>query len=165
MNVFSSCEVLQPFVFFFLKSKFIYLFIYLFLAALGHCCCTWAFPRCGQKGLLFIAVCGLLVVVASLVAEHGLQACGLSSWGSRALEHRLSSCDARAQLLHGMWDLPGPGLEPVSPALAGGFLTTAPPGKVPSLTFYVQTYDAFCINFCIMCEAQADTFFCMSMSS
>ena len=28
-----------------------------------------------------------------------------------------------------MWDLPGPGLEPVSPALAGGFLTTAPPEK------------------------------------
>ena len=30
---------------------------------------------------------------------------------------------------NGMWDLPGPGIEPVSPALAGGFLTTAPPGK------------------------------------
>ena len=28
-----------------------------------------------------------------------------------------------------MWDLPRPGLEPVSPALAGGLLTTAPPGK------------------------------------
>ena len=28
-----------------------------------------------------------------------------------------------------MWYLPGPGLEPMSPALAGGFLTTAPPGK------------------------------------
>ena len=28
-----------------------------------------------------------------------------------------------------MWELPGPGLEPLSPALAGGFLTTAPPGK------------------------------------
>ena len=28
-----------------------------------------------------------------------------------------------------MWDLPGPGLEPASPALAGGFSTTAPPGK------------------------------------
>ena len=28
-----------------------------------------------------------------------------------------------------MWDLPGPGLEPVPPALAGGFLTTVPPGK------------------------------------
>ena len=32
-------------------------------------------------------------------------------------------------MLRGMWDLPGPGLEPVSPALAGRFLTTAPPGK------------------------------------
>ena len=28
-----------------------------------------------------------------------------------------------------MWDLPGPGLESVYHALAGGFLTTAPPGK------------------------------------
>ena len=28
-----------------------------------------------------------------------------------------------------MWDLPGPGLEPVSPASAGRFSTTAPPGK------------------------------------
>ena len=28
-----------------------------------------------------------------------------------------------------MWDLPGPGLELLSLALAGGFLTTAPPGK------------------------------------
>ena len=32
-------------------------------------------------------------------------------------------------MLRGMWDLPGPGLKPVSPALAGGFLTTAPPGE------------------------------------
>ena len=29
----------------------------------------------------------------------------------------------------GMWDLPATALEPVSPALAGGFLTTAPPGE------------------------------------
>ena len=34
-----------------------------------------------------------------------------------------------------MWDLPGPGLEPVSPALAGRFLTTAPPGKSPEFYF------------------------------
>ena len=33
-----------------------------------------------------------------------------------------------------MWDLPGPGLEPVSPALAGGFLTTVPPGKSEQVT-------------------------------
>ena len=55
-------------------------------------------------------------------------ACGLSSCGSWALGCRLSS-GTRAQLLRDMWDLPGPGLEPMSPALAGGFLTTAPPGK------------------------------------
>ena len=30
-----------------------------------------------------------------------------------------------------MWDLPGPRLEPVCPALAGGFSTTVPPGKSP----------------------------------
>ena len=48
------------------------LFIYLFLAALGPCCCTQAFSSCGERGLLFIAVHGLLIVVASLVSEHGL---------------------------------------------------------------------------------------------
>ena len=31
-----------------------------------------------------------------------------------------------------MWELTGPGLEPAFPALAGGFLTTAPPGKPQS---------------------------------
>ena len=36
-----------------------------------------------------------------------------------------------------MWDLPGPGLEPVAPALAGGFLSTAPAGK-PLLLFYIE---------------------------
>ena len=59
---------------------------------------------------------------ASLVAEHRLQT------------RRLSSCGSRAQLLRGMWDPPRPGLEPVSPALAGRFPTTAPPGK-PILNF------------------------------
>ena len=36
-----------------------------------------------------------------------------------------------------MWDLPGPGIKPVSPALAGGFLTTAPPGK-PYLSIFKE---------------------------
>ena len=48
------------------------IFIYLFLAALGLCCCMWAFSSCGEWGLLFIAVRGLLIAVASLAAEHGL---------------------------------------------------------------------------------------------
>ena len=36
-----------------------------------------------------------------------------------------------------MWDLPGLGLKPVSPELAGGFLTNVPPGK-PKLSFFNQ---------------------------
>ena len=49
-----------------------YLFIYLVLAAFGLRCCARAFSSCGEQGLLFVAVHGSLIVVASLVAEHGL---------------------------------------------------------------------------------------------
>ena len=60
----------------FFFNKFIY-FIYLFLAALGLRCCTRAFSSCVEQGLLFVVVRGLLLAVASLVAEHGLLARGL----------------------------------------------------------------------------------------
>ena len=43
-----------------------------FLAALGLRCCAWAFSSCVERGLLVVAVRGLLIVVASLVVEHGL---------------------------------------------------------------------------------------------
>ena len=43
---------------------------FLFLAVLGLRC--WAFSSCGEQGLLFVVVHGLLVAVASLVAEPGL---------------------------------------------------------------------------------------------
>ena len=87
------------------------------MAVLGLCFCARAFSSCGERGPLFIAVRGPLIVAASLVAKPRLQT------------RRLSSCGSPAQLLRGMWDLPRPGLEPVSPALAGRFSTTAPPGK------------------------------------
>ena len=45
-----------------------------------------------------------------------------------------SSRIVKAQLPFAVWDPPGPGIEPVSPALAGGFLTTAPPGKPSTAT-------------------------------
>ena len=62
----------------------------------------------------------------------GFSYCGahaLGTWASVIAAHGLSSCDTWAQMLHGMWNLPAPGIEPISPALAGGFLSTAPPGK------------------------------------
>ena len=95
------------------------------MAVLGLRFCARAFSSCGKQGPLFIAVCGPLTIVASLVAEHRLQTC------------RLSSCGPRAQLLCGMWDPPRPGLEPVSPALAGRFSTTAPPGKPQETNLWV----------------------------
>ena len=92
---------------------------------MGLHCCVRAFSSCGEQGLLFLVVRGLIIVVASLAAEHGLY--GVQD--SVATAHGLSSCGTRALLLRGMWDLPRPGLKPMSPALAGGFLTTALPGK------------------------------------
>ena len=77
------------------------------MAVLGLRFCAKAFSSCGKRGPLFIAVRGPLTITASLVAEHRLQT------------RTLSNCGSRAQLLRGIWDPPRPGLEPVSPALAG----------------------------------------------
>ena len=86
-------------------NDFIYLFI--FLAVLGLRFYTRAFSSCGKPGPLLIAVRGPLTIAGS----------------------------SRAQSLRGMWDLTRPGLEPVSPALAGRLTTTAPPGKPPDNDF------------------------------
>ena len=108
----------KPYVFLKIFIYLFNLFIYLFLLC-------WVLVS--VRGLSLVAASGghsllrctglPLTVAASLVAEHRLQT------------RRLSSRGSGAQLLRGMWDLPRPGLEPVSPALAGRFSITAPPGK------------------------------------
>ena len=95
---------------FFFKINLFNLFIYFWLC--------WVFVS--VRGLSSCGEWGPLTIAASLVVEHRLQT------------RRLSSCGSRAQLLRGMWDLPRPGLEPVSSALAGRFSTTAPPGQLLS---------------------------------
>ena len=112
------------FMFLFLNFVFIIYLLFLFLAVLGLRFCTRAFSSCGKWGPLFITARGPLTIAASLVAEQRLQT------------PRLSSCGSWAQLLCGMWDLPRPGLKPMSPALAGRFSTTAPPGKPLSCDFF-----------------------------
>ena len=87
------------------------------MAVLGLRFCARAFSSCGKQGHSSSRCTGPLTIAASLVAEHRLQT------------RRLSNCGSRAQPLCGMWDPPRPGLEPVSPALAGRFSITAPPGK------------------------------------
>ena len=44
-----------------------------------------------------------------------------------------------------MWDLPGPGTEPGSPALAGRVLTTGPPGKPIGQCLSTGCSVAYCV--------------------
>ena len=80
------------------------------------------FSSSGEWGIL--CSCG---VQASQC--RGSQARGFRNGGSQDLEHRLSTCGPWALLRHHMWDLPGSAIDPMSPALAGGFFITEPPGK------------------------------------
>ena len=110
-----------------------FFFFLLFMAVLGLCFCARAFSSCGKRGHSSLRCAGLLTIAASRVAEHRLQT------------HRLSNYGSRAQLLRGMWDLPRPGLKPVSPALAGRLSTTAPPGKPLSRLYTIRWLHLFCL--------------------
>ena len=119
---FQSPLPLYLFTYFFIATLFIYLLIF---RCVGSSFRARAFSSCGKRGPLFIAVRGLL-----FIAVHGpFTTAGPPVAEYRLQTRRLSGCGSRAQSLRGMWDLPRPGLEPVSPALAGRFSTTAPPGK------------------------------------
>ena len=113
-----------------LVFKKIILFIYLLLAVLGlHSYMGFS---------LAVASGGFLLQWLLLFQGEGsrvrgpLQSLRLlgSSTGSAVMVHRIS-CSAA------MWDLPGSGIEPVSPALAGRFFTTEPPEK-PLIIFYKE---------------------------
>ena len=98
---------------------------------------------------IFIAMCRFPLVVVSrgysflwCVGFSCCRAQALGTWPSivAAPRAQLLWCGGprvcrlqrlwhRAQIAQGMWNLPRPGVEPVSPALAGGFPSTGPPGK------------------------------------
>ena len=153
LTVVAGCTVLITIIFYLLLSFWfailkIYLFTYLFLAMLVFVP-MWTFSLVAASGVYaLVAVHGLLLVVSSLVVEHrfrGMQlevvAHGLHSYSSRALGHRLGSCGARAQLLHGLWD---PGLGSNLCLLHWRVFITEPPGK-PALSFFDQFL--FCFPF------------------
>ena len=102
---------------FFSQYFFSLIYIYLFVAVLGlHC----------YSGLPLTVVSGGFSLQWLLLLHSSVStACGLSS------------CGALAQLLCGMQDLPGSGIEPVSPALTGRFFTTEPPGKSNEMLFQI----------------------------
>ena len=118
---------LYLFIYLFFKELLTYLFIYLFILFLGGCVGSsflcegflqlWQAGATLHRGAQAFHCRGLscceaqapdaqaqqLWLTGSVVVAHGLQM------------RRLSSCGSRAQLLRSMWDLPRPGLEPVSP--------------------------------------------------
>ena len=102
--------------------------IYLFLTGPGLHCCSGFFSSRGMR------------------APHrsGLSCCGARTPGHAGFSsccRVLGSCGSWAHLScsAACGNLPGPGIEPVSPALADGFFTTEPPGK-PLLLFYVLVF-------------------------
>ena len=128
-----SFYIIIFFFFSFSPTLFIYLFIF---GRAGSSVRARALSSCGKRGPLLIAVRGPL-----FTAVRGpLTIAAPPAAGHRLQTRRLSSRGSRAQPLRGMRDPPRPGLEPVSPALAGRLPTTAPPGK-PS--FYINSLSKF----------------------
>ena len=88
--------------------------LYLSMAVLGLCCSLGFISSCGEQGLH--SCCG----------ARASRCSGFSCSGARVLERAgFSSCS--------MWDLPRPGIEPLSPALAGWFFSAEPPEKPPTI--------------------------------
>ena len=130
-------------IFLFLKIYFILL---LFLKLIYFFVCFWL---CW----VFIAAHGLSLVAANR-GSSSLQCVGFSLWwliffvepglqaqASVTVARGLSSCGALH--IRGTWDLPGPGIEPTFFALAGGFLTTVPPGKSLFSIYFLTQKDYY----------------------
>ena len=110
------------------------------MPALGLCCRARVFASFGEWGLLSSCV---------VWAPH---CSGLPCWEARALERRLSSCGTQAELPCGIRDPSGPETKLMSPALAGGFSATGPPGKY--YLFFLDLY-AFYFFSCLISTASA----------
>ena len=102
-----------------------------------------ALSSCGEQGLLFPAVCGLLTAAVSLAAEHrprgaqpsaaAVRGCGCCV--SRALEHGLSTCGPWTQLLHGTWESSWVRDRTRVPCPGRQVLIHCTTGKVPNVIF------------------------------
>ena len=120
---FCSLTVCEKACFTLVLFKLNYLFIFGYTGGL----LLWALSVVAASvGCSLVGVHRLFIAVASLVAEQALERVDFSS------------SSAQAWLPHSMWNLPRPGIEPVSPALAGGFLTTGPPVKSLTLVFFLS---------------------------
>ena len=95
------------------------------LAVPGLCCCLQALSRWGERRC---SPCGAVA--------PGL---GAGAPGTQLQRSRFTGSGAASTvggLCCSVWDLPESGTEPTSPALADRLLTTEPPGKPSTITFF-----------------------------
>ena len=114
------------------------------MAVRGLCCRSGAFSSCGECRLL--SGCG-----AQASHRSGFsccEACVLECWLSR-VAHGLSHS------IRGMWDLPGAGIEPISPVLADRLSTTGPPGTPSPSNLWIHPHQHFA--WCTLCMSQTST--------
>ena len=112
------------------RAVFYYCYLFSFLLSWVFIASLWAFSSRDKRGLL--SRCGAW-------ASH---CSDVSCCRARAVERGVSSVSTWAQLPHSMWNCPGPGTRPMSPAVASRFSTSGPLGKsLPhSLTRNIITY-------------------------
>ena len=113
----------------------------------------YAFSSCGEQRLLSACGTGFSLQWPFLLWSTRPRCMGFSSCGAGAISCSswalecagVSNCGARAQLLCGTWNLPGPGVKPVSPALAGKFLSTVPSEKSVNILLFFSVLIFFCV--------------------
>ena len=102
------------------------------MAMTGLCCCMWAVPRCSKWGPPHSLGALAPTAVVSPMWSAGSRAQGLSSCSVRAQQSQHTGLLAPRHVTS-----PRPGIEPASPALAGGLSTIELPGK-PSKVFHQE---------------------------
>ena len=116
-------------IYFFPILFFLILFIFYFWLCWFSVAARGAFSSGWEWGPLSSSAS---IALASLVGHRAL-----GGKVSAAAAHRLCSCGSQAKWLQGTWNLPGPGIELISPVSQGKFLTTGPPGKPFAILLFV----------------------------
>ena len=128
-------------------------FLSIYLAVLGLNCCSDFSPSFGEGGLLSSCSAQASLCGGFTCWGTGSGLAGLSSCCSQALEHSLDSWGPRAQLFHGVWDLPILGIEPRVSSIGRGTLHHWAPREVPVQSFLHWTFtesQLFGLNACYL---------------
>ena len=126
------------------SAECFFVFVFVFSGCAGslgllHCYLGFFLVAVSRSHSLVVAH-GLRIAVASRCKAQALGCSGFSCCSSWAPEHWFSSCGTWAQLFPR-----GPGIKPMSPALAGRFVAPEPPGK-PMLIFLPKHIEGFSVG-------------------